>query len=353
MKPTRGLLLAGALVVCFSGSMPQVRAGVGVDIFVDDNCSPPGDGSAGDPYCGIQEAVDQAAPGDRIVVRPGTYNECVNAALTSLIIQSDDTGQPTPNPSLYVIDGTGICDAETADSTVILGDGSVLQGFTIRGAGRSGVSGFGSVQITRNVIQDNAADFGGGIYLYTGVYYYGSVNISVTGNTIRGNDATEAGGGIFIDASALPARRADVVIQGNIIENNTGTGTGGGVAIFTNSADGATSTAVITQNTIQGNVVDVSPSYGGSYGGGLWTATYGYGSETIEVSENNLLANTSADDGGGASVWLQAATTAQHVVEVTDNDVRGNTAAGDGGGLDLYAQGDILSTGTQIGRAHV
>jgi pectin methylesterase-like acyl-CoA thioesterase len=65
---------------------------------VDDSNPCPGAGTAGDPYCSIQLAIDAAnTTGDTIVVKPGTYTECLNADPKAIVLQAEN---PDPNQTV-------------------------------------------------------------------------------------------------------------------------------------------------------------------------------------------------------------------------------------------------------------
>ena len=69
-----GRQLVTAAVVLSMSSAAQADT-----IYVDAaNCPGPGNGSVGDPYCSIQDAIDDAVDTDEVVVAPGTYFENIN-----------------------------------------------------------------------------------------------------------------------------------------------------------------------------------------------------------------------------------------------------------------------------------
>ena len=74
-----------------------------------------------------------------------------------------------------------------------MGNGGTLTGFTVTGAGRSGVRAFGAVVITQNVITGNQGDRGGGIYAYSASYYVGTSPLVLSLNDVRNNTASNAG----------------------------------------------------------------------------------------------------------------------------------------------------------------
>ncbi len=357
MRPRNGWLLA----LCAAAG-----AAYAADIFVSPTGSDvTGDGSPAAPFRTIQRAVDEAQPsGDRVRVLPGTYNECVNAALKSVAIVADEfvTNTTDPNPALTVIDGTGECDATSGAPApaVLLDDDSTLEGFTVLGGGASGVQAFGDVVITRNEIRGNTGFQGGGIYLYAAALDPGTHVAVISDNTIRNNTAVVDGGGIFAFAAAADDLRQEIQISSNSIRDNLAQGFplsttpyfvaggfGGGISTYPDSDPLGEVEIAITENVIQGNSVESNSGGYGSYGGGVWAATlYGAGSETIRIADNQLRNNTAFNTGGGVSAWAQGYLTSKHTVRVEGNSVSANEADNGGGGLDLFLRALDLSAGS-------
>lgn len=314
-------------------------------------------GAPPSPACQtIQFAVGEAASGDTILVRAGTYHECVDLRGKQVVLRADAFDPSDPDTrALTTIDGAGVCDIASGNSNpaVYVGDGSALTGFTVQGAGRSGVQGFGAAVITQNVITGNSGDRGGGVFAYSADYYDGSAPLLVSGNDVTGNVATNSGGGIYAYARAdygLPGR--PVEIQGNTVRANTTNGSpgrGSGILVKTQSLPGGQAHVVVTQNIIEGNTVAAPGSgYGRSgYGGGLFAASYYYGSDLIEITNNTVRNNRSAGAGGGLGLFTHSYSyyygygypEASARIVVSGNTVEANTAAdpenglGHGGGI--------------------
>jgi len=331
-------------------------------IYVDDtgpDCSPPdpitphGDGSQDHPYCFIGHAVLAAQGGETIRVMPGTYSECFDTGATQVSIVADDSN-PALGPADFVIDPNFLC-----DTPVTLGNGSSLDGFTVRGGNISGLLGIGSVVITNNVITgNNSPDYGGGMYViaYGGYFGYGDIDITIENNTIDGNTAKADGGGAYLWTSATGTANANVLFRNNVVSNNTVAGPpadtsilashGGGISAWTSTAADASASILITQNTISANDADFGSAYY-AYGGGVFAQTYGFGTDSITVENNSVTGNTVNGDGGGIGAWMYGDSTVahNHQMLVRDNTVSGNTAAGGGGGVDLFAFADTLGSG--------
>lgn len=372
-------------------------------------------GAQATPCLTIQFTYDaRAIAGDEIRVLPGIYKECVDAFPSApppkpVRIVANDTARRCKNPDPLVIssdtacqlhcdggtsdgaactsqaqcpgggicapsdadctlpeiclratvvDGTGVCDGNgnaARSALFIAGNGASVEGFAVRGAGLSGITGFGGVAITGNLIRGNASPEGGGIFLYSATCYYGDSLTNISDNEIAGNSATDAGGGILVLARAFNQNLAgsppcdntgdsQVTIDGNTITGNAADGfEGGGLRLQTFTEVGRSAEVVVTQNTISNNTITGAGSYG--YGGGLWASTFGYGDESIEITENKLSGNASSGDGGGLSAWLDscgppfcplAVQANRHSVLVDGNQIENNIADGNGGGLDLF-----------------
>jgi len=341
-----------------------------------------GTGTARAPYRTIQKAFEEAQDFTKIIVGPGTYNECVLAAYpvaldrpVQIVAAAWETEQDN---TATVITGAQLCDASQAVPNRaavvrIASRQSKLEGFTITDGGASGINASGSVVITNNVITGNFSTSGGGIYFFSATYYFaGDIEATISNNTIRGNRAVFGvpplgnpdeptggeGGGIFVYAVGLEgdlptSGTATVTIDNNVIENNTIQEDspltsvkihGAGLGVFSTSSPGGVVDVVITNNTISGNSV-ASGSAG--YSGGAWLYTYGYGTERFIVRGNTIENNTAILDGGGLSAWIDTFgtrgdgdpstddSTIRHSVDLEDNVIRNNSSAGSAGGLDL------------------
>jgi len=339
-------------------------------IYVDDNCTATQDGSAANPYCTIQDGILAAAPegGDTVRVKPGTYRECLTTLGVSVVVIADDVDVANRPANSTVIDGTphpasgfaGCNDTVNGPFPAVeLTTGSRLEGFTVKGGGDAGVFAFGSVVITRNVIEGNEATaggltygYGGGISFFSYTYGYGDVAAEITSNTIRNNTARQ-GGGISALSGAEDGTVSSLLVKGNTIQGNTGEESGGGIDVATNTGPTGTASAVITKNTVTGNSVTSLAAYYG-YGAGIWVRTLGPGTESIQVGDasdnegNTVSGNSASVGGGGISAWLQAAGPAQHTLTLEGNTVSSNTVTdGFGGGMELFYLADDMGEAPQ------
>ncbi len=162
-------------------------------------------------YSTISAAVSSAAPGDTILIEPGTYEENVEIIVPRISIQSTDGAEVT------VIKG----------EFKILTDGVTISGFTITSPGNGIViENASNVTITSNTISGNHED---GILL-TGDCsdiliednqisdnWDAGIDLLSSGNnyTIRGNNISGNWIGIRIGEDA-----GGVLIEENVIENN-------------------------------------------------------------------------------------------------------------------------------------
>ena len=210
-------------------------------------------------YSRIQDAVDAARDGDRIVVMPGTYVESIRVD-KDIILQSSDPGRSN------VVESTILRGFEYGLATIRIGSGShaTIEGFTIlsgptdQGGGicaacsgiilireasptirgnrilNSGDGGIGiyesKAHIERNTFSNNRSTVPGGA-ISVDSYTVAPV---ITRNTFEGNTAP-SGGAVFITATAPieiePAGAAETIVSGNVFTSNTATEFGGG-AIF-------------------------------------------------------------------------------------------------------------------------
>jgi parallel beta-helix repeat protein len=171
--------LAVALSLCLAASATAT------DYYVATNGNDSNNGtSLSTPFLTIQEGVDALGPGDRLLIRAGTYNETVtiwNKAGTS---SSPIYIQPY-NSEDVVIDGNGLTD-ETA----------------VVGIGRSSYVRFDNFEV-KNGIE-------------SGVKIYGSDNVKVRWNDIHHNQTF----GIHVLSPESWGQAHDIVLEGNTVHHN-------------------------------------------------------------------------------------------------------------------------------------
>jgi uncharacterized repeat protein (TIGR01451 family) len=313
-------------------------------------------------YARIQEAVDEAAPGDVIKVAAGVY--------TGVHLRPAPADYPHPpaggliaqvvyvSKTITIRGGYTITNWITPDlisnPTVVdaMGQGRALvmcgiaspsvEGLHLTGGNAAGLGGYAppddfddagggvyvaaaAASLQNNWVFSNAAPFGGGVYLAgapatlewntvyantahdgAGIYLYYS-DATLDHNTVVGNVAHD-GGGVFLYES-------DATLFGNTVSANRADDDVGGLAIFQSGA-------AVMGNIITGNSARDD-------GGGIGIK----GSEGVTLTGNVVLSNTTAGEGGGLFIDGCHAT-------MVNNVVANNRAHRPGSGF--YVQGDSL-----------
>jgi hypothetical protein len=223
----------------------------------------------------IQQAIEAANPGDRVLVAPGTYAEHLDYLGKDIVVES------TAGAAVTTIDGTysGIV------VTFVHGESpaAVLRGFTIM----HGAAG----------LKYGEPDTGGGIRIES------HSSPTIEDNDIHHNVAHD-GGGIGVSYSS------PVIRDNRIHDNRVYRGYWGG-GIFVSDV-GAT--------VIEHNVIDHNRA---AYGGGL--SIHGFIGGVPTIARNVIESNQATSDAGGLEVWVGAL-----VVDnlVHDNEAPARAAAG-------------------------
>jgi outer membrane protein assembly factor BamB len=298
----------------------------------------------------IQSAIDAAAPGDTVIIAPGTYtgdgNRDINFRGKAITVRSTD-----PNDQ-WVVNNT-VIDCGGASTGFGFNSGedadSVLEGLTITNARKAVYSDSSSPTIRKcNIVRNDM-----GIWLWslddyptivdcsikenssTGIFCYGPAVI--IGCDISKNWAGDEGGGgicCYGDWRSGPT----MIIDCNICENVAGEGTVGGGGIMIKYGDVVIDNCRIVNNQAEWR------------GGGIYASHYvnvkrsvisGNISQTgggvylysgMEMSDSIVSANYSLSDGGGLN--------ADRGILIAENcTFAGNAAGGTGGGLLGYLWG--------------
>ncbi len=248
----------------------------------------------------------------------GLYLSGSSATVTNNTISDNNAGR-------Y---GGGLClsglSATVANNTIT---GNTTEDEISRGGGLYITGGTPSATITDNMIADNSADKGGGLYVsYSpptitdniitangarlgGGLYLDHHSATVTNNAIAGNRSSGSGGGIYLEETSP-------TIASNTITGNAASGNGGGLSMYQ-------SPATIANNTFTANG-------SGSQGGGL----YAFDSAPM-IANNAFTDNSAADKGGGLCLSYGSST-------VTNNTIVKNGARL-GGGLFFYLSSPTIA----------
>jgi predicted outer membrane repeat protein len=325
------------------------------------NTADSGDGS-------LRTAIMQADPGDTIVFDPNLAGQTITLTSSPLTVNKDLTIHGLGADQLAVSGN----DQRTVFSTNAP-DLLVISGLTITHGRSNGIFNSGSLELDDDVITENTAGTGGGIF-NTG---YGTMtlndcvvsfntaasaggiqnqgismtlnNCQVVNNTARG-PVGGFGGGI---ASLL--REVVMNINNSVIANNSAERDGGGIysqsmltltdsTVSENTAqhngggiiNGDLGTLTVVQSTIDDNTADVG-------GGGV------YSTDMVMISDSTIANNTatstdmptaSAVTGGGGVI-----ATAGARVTIANSTIANNSTGWDGGGVEYLqpAFGSYLS----------
>jgi len=331
-----------------------------------------GSGTADDPFCSIQTAIDNAAHGDEIIVAPGTYLETISFLGKAITLRSSE------GPDVSIIDARG------AGTVVVCvsgeGSGTVLDGFTITGGTGTpfeadpgyfilvggGMYNFGSSPTVINcMMSGNTAYEGGGMHNRRS-------NPSVYDCTFADNVTFESGGGmanvdgsaativdcVFVDNRAglcafecwghgggLYNLKSSPTVTGCTFIGNGATLTGGGMANIQSSPmvidcsfyENAASLGGGLSNLSSSNPLVAYCSLTGNRSGGFGGGMLNNSSSPV-VTNCAFVANSagSFSEGGGMYNIASAPT-------IVSSTFRGNAAGrfGDGGGAMCNRDGSV------------
>ncbi len=195
-------------------------------------------------------------------------------------------------------------------------------------------SGSGTVTLTGDTISGNeTAEEGGGIYDAFPYAALKATNTLITNNQAKKSvNASDpggfgAGGGLYFDGRTSASGSPQSTLNGVTISSNSTDQEGG--AIYTNSG------ILVTNSTIKDN------SSGGS-GGGVY-AEEDSDETTTTISDSNILNNSATTTGGGAFVGDDNPSTDVPSLTLSRDRIVGNTSTNGTSGLALKGSGAALA----------
>ncbi len=238
----------------------------------------PGDGSCDDTECTLREAIEAAAPGDKIVFQGSLQGDIPLAA-----------GQLSIEKSL-TIDGAGRIAVDAQHNSRVISVASAqsqptvtLAGLTFKNGSADGGAGI-SVGISSltldgvRVSHNESTSDGGGISV-------GLVNsLIILNSTIVDNTAAGDGGGIYVSGGGR------LTLTNSTIDSNTATTDGGGMFM----AGGQVS---VLGSTFSGNLA----THGGGLSNGNGSGTPTPAGGVLAIRSSTITANRGTGGGGGVA----------------------------------------------------
>jgi len=242
-------------------------------------------------YTSIQAAIDDAQPGDTIIVRDGTYTENMVVDVVNLTLQSEHGSVST----------TVLAAVNTSDVFRVTANSVTITGFTVRNAIDS-ASGIHLHAVHHCTVSGNNASDN-----YRGIYLYSSSNNNLTGNTANSNKQPS----IYLSSSSNNNN-----LTGNIANSNNFYG------IYLHSSS--------NNNNLTGNTANSNNFYG------IYLDS---------SSNNNTLVGNTADSNSYRGIFLWSS---------SNNSLTGNTASNNSYGiyLDYYSSNNNLTGNTALNNSY-
>ena len=270
----------------------------------------------------LREAVNQGAPGSRILFDPTLEGETITLDMGALDI----------NKSLTIVEGFSTrvtIDANQQSRVMEIQPGVrvSLQGLNLTGGTTSGSGGAilnnnAALTLAGCTLSGNSAEEDGGSIYNDGSGSGSSATLSLTACTLSGNSASNgAGGGIYNDGTGGSATLSltACTLSGNSASN----GVGGG--IFSNGPSSGNAVLDLTACTLSGN------SASGN-GGGIFAGSSGnQGSATLSLTSCTLSGNSAESNGGG--IFINSTIGSSATLNLSNSTLSGNSAGDEGGGV--------------------
>ncbi len=306
----RSILLLLTLAIVVTLAQPAMAACPGISTCRLSTC--PTGATIVAPGKSIQTAINAAANGATICVRPGTYTANLNFMGKPITLVSSG------GPNVTILKGTGAGTVVTFNH--FEGGDSVLDGFTVTNGKAMNGGGLAITKASptvRNCIIKNNMATGGSFSRGGGAYVAGpNARPSITCVQLAFNQATYGGGGLASVGSADPYLRTDD------FEQNTAP-YGGGIAVHSNGRlDVGTTSFISNQATVDGGGIHSGTTYGNALVRNCW-----------------FKGNKANGNGGG--MWVPAG-----LAQVANCTFDGNQAA-TGGGV-AAGFGSMVDVGSSI-----
>lgn len=248
-----GLASAGALMALSAlPSMSALAATAPTTLFVSTTGSDTsGTGTVSAPYQTISHAIAVAAPGDKILVEPGTYAESLN--ITQKVEIEADAGDGA-NATNTIINATGDSNGVTISGSAA--DGTMIKGLTVENADNHGIFVVNSdnVVITEMVATQDGINADAKIAEDKAIELVGTAHDLVVDNTVTANGQGGIGvadNGVMNPGAPTPMGTAapalDNIVEGNTISNS---GKACGIVVASYNTNEGVLDTIVSDNSV-------------------------------------------------------------------------------------------------------